>query len=230
MKEIVFGKLNFNIVNSYKIMKQRIDNKKEICLFNEFTAKAVVYKSFFGTEIEFAIDNQDISTLAKIDDILTQEYGTPDYIAESALRVWKEKDCYIVHGMTEKHYKVDVHIIKVCFKKPYCFMLDYATYDKYLIVFKEISEKWGLTWSNSLVVLERQMTAWMDTENYSYYISFSQNKFAFYSSEKRKETGGTRLVPSWKTKGKYKMIQDLHIQLDSFFDYLKEYDSSLKGD
>ena len=73
MKEIVFGKLNFNIVDSYKIMKQRIDNKKEICLFNEFTAKAVVYKSFFGTEIEFEIDNQDVSILAKVDDILTQE-------------------------------------------------------------------------------------------------------------------------------------------------------------
>ncbi len=230
MKEIVFGKLNFSIVDSYKVMKKRIDNETEICLFNEFAAKAVVYKSFLGTEIEFAIDNQDISTLAKVDDILTQEYGTPDYIAEGALRVWKEKDCYIVHGMTEKHYQVVVHVIKVCFKKPYCFMLDYATYDKYLIVFKEISEKWGLTWSNSLVVLGRQMTAWMDTENYSYYISFSQSKFAFYSSEKRKETGGTRLVPSWNTKGKYKMIQDLHIQLDSFFDYLKEYDSSLKGD
>ena len=228
MKEIIFGKLNFNIVNSYKIMKQRIDNETEMCLFNEFAAKAVVYKSFLGTEIEFAIDNQDISTLAKVDDILTQEYGTPDYIAEGALRVWKEKDCYIVHGMTEKHYQVDVHIIKVCFKKPYRFMLDYATYDKYLIVFKEISEKLGLTWSNSLVASGRQMTVWMDTENYSYYISFSQSKFAFYSSEKRKETGGTRLVPSWSTKGKYKTIQDLHIQLDSFFDYLQEYDSCLK--
>ena len=47
--------------------------------------------------------------------------------------------------------------------------------------------------------------------------------YYIYSSEKRKETGGTRLVPSWNTKGKYKTIQDLHIQLDSFFDYLKEY-------
>ena len=216
MKEIVFGKLNFNIVDSYKIMKQRFDNEKEICLFNEFTAKAVVYKSFLGTEIEFEIDNQDISTLTNVDDILTQEYGTPNYIAEGVLRVWKEKDCYIVHGIVEKHYQVDVHIIKVCFKNPYCFMLDYATYDKYLTMFKEISEKWGLTWSNSLVVLGRQMTAWMDTENYSYYISFSQSKFAFYSSEKRKETGGTRLVPSWNTKGKYKMIQDL--LLYSFFE------------
>ena len=91
MKEIVFGKLNFSIVDSYKVMKKRIDNETEICLFNEFAAKAVVYKSFWGTEIEFAIDNQDISTLAKVDDILTQEYGTPDYIAEGALRVWKEK-------------------------------------------------------------------------------------------------------------------------------------------
>ena len=53
-------------------MKKRIDNETEICLFNEFTAKAVVYKSFLGTEIEFAIDNQDISTLAKVDDILTK--------------------------------------------------------------------------------------------------------------------------------------------------------------
>ena len=230
MKEIVFGKLNFSIVDSYKVMKKRIDNETEICLFNEFAAKAVVYKSFWGTEIEFAIDNQDISTLAKVDDILTQECGTPDYIAEGALRVWKEKDCYIVHGMTEKHYQVDVHIIKVCFKKPYCFMLEYATYDKYLTVLKEISKKRGLTWSNNLVVLGKQMTAWMETENYSYYISFRQRKFAFYSSEKRKETEGTRMVPSWNTKGKYKTIQDLHIQLDSFFDYLKEYDSSLKGD
>lgn len=230
MKEIVFGKLNFNLVDSHKIMKQRIDNEKAICLFNEFTAKAVLYKSFLGTEIEFEIDNQDVSTLTNVDDILTQEYGTPNYIAEGALKVWKEKDCYIVHGITEKHYQVDVHIIKVCFKKPYCFMLEYATYDKYLTVLKKISEKWGLAWSNNLVLLGRQMTAWMDTENYCYYISFSKRKVAFYSSEKRKEAEGTRLVPSWNTKGKYKTIQDLHVQLDSFFDYLKEYDLSLKGD
>ena len=210
-------------------MKKRIDSENEICLFNEFTAKAVIYKSFLGLEIEFEIDDQDISIRTKIDDILTQEYGTPDFIAKGTLKVWKEKDYYIVHGMDEKHYQVDVHIIKVCFKKPYCFMLDYATYDKYLTVFNEISEKWGLVWSNSLVVLGKQMTAWMNTENYSYYISFSQRKFAFYSSEKRKEAEGTRLIPSWNTKGKYKTIQDLHIQLDSFFDYLKEYDLSLKG-
>ena len=229
LKEIAFGNLGFSIVNSYKAMKARIDNENEICLFNEFTAKAVVYKSFWGAEIEFEIDNQDISTLTKVDDILIQKYGTPNYIAEGALRVWKEKDCYIVHGMTEKHYKVDVHIIKVCFKKPYCFMLDYATYDKYLTMFSEIGEKWGLVWSNSLVVLGKHMTAWMNTEKYEYYIYFSQSKFAFYSSEKRRETEGTRLVPSWNIKGEYKTIQDLHIQLDSFFDYLKEYDLSLKG-
>ena len=228
--EIVFGNLDFNIVDSYKIMKKRIDNEKEICLFNQFTAKAMVYRSFGRTEIEFEIDDQDISTLTKIDNILTQEYGTPNYIAEDALRVWKEKDCYIVHGMTEKYYKVDVHIIKVCFKKPYCFMFDYATYDKCLTVFNEISEKWGLEWSNSLVVLGKQMTAWINTENYEYYISFSKSKFAFYAREKRIVTEGTRLIPSWSIKGKYKTIKDLHIQLDSFFDYLKEYDSSLKGD
>ena len=109
-------------------------------------------------------------------------------------------------------------------------MLDYATYDKYLTMFSEIGEKWGLVWwSNSLVVLGKHMTAWMNTEKYEYYIYFSQSKFAFYSSEKRRETEGTRLVPSWNIKGKYKTIQDLHIQLDSFFAYLKEYDLSLKG-
>ena len=228
MKEISFGNLNYSVVNSYKIMRSRINSEAAICLFGEFTARVLIYRSFLGAEIEFEIDNQDISTLTKVDEILTQEYGTPDYIAEGALRVWKEKDCYIVHGMVEKYYQADVHIIKVCFKKPYCFMLDYATYDKYLTVFKEISEKRGLAWSNNLVVLGKQMTAWMNTENYRYYISFTQSKFAFYSNEKRKGTEGTLLVPSWNTKGKYKTIQDLHIQLDSFFDYLKEYDSSLK--
>ena len=54
MKEIAFGNLGFSIVNSYKAMKTRIDNENEICLFNEFTDKAVVYKSFWGAEIEFA--------------------------------------------------------------------------------------------------------------------------------------------------------------------------------
>ncbi len=230
MKEIAFGNLNFNIVDSYKVMKSRIDIKKEICLFNKFAAKAEVNRNCWGAEIEFEIENQDVSALTKIDDILTQEYGTPDYIAEGALKVWKEKDCYIVHGMDEKHYQVDVHIIKICFKKPYRFMLDYATYDKYFAVFNETSEKWGLAWSNNLVILGKQMTAWMNTENYSYYISFSQSKFAFYSREKRKEIEGTRLIPSWNMKGKYKTIQDLHNQLDSFFNYLEEYDLSLKRD
>ena len=51
MKEFVFGKLIFSIVDSYKIMKQRIDNAQEICLFNEFTAKAVVYKSFLERKL-----------------------------------------------------------------------------------------------------------------------------------------------------------------------------------
>ncbi len=230
MREIVFGKLNFNIVDSYKVMKKRIDNEKEICLFNEFTAKAVVYKSFWGAEIEFEIDGQDSSTYTRIDDILTQKYGTPDYIAKGALRVWKEKDCYIVHGMDEKHYQDVVHIIRVCFKKPYWFMLDYSQYDKYVALLKRTSEKWGLEWSNSLVVSGRQMTAWMNTKNYSYYISFSRSKFAFYSIHIRKENNCTRLVPSWNTKGKYKTVQDLHNQLDSFFNYLEEYDSSLKKD
>ena len=78
MKEIAFGNLGFSIVNSYKAMKSRIDNENEICLFNEFTATAVVYKSFWGAEIEFEIDNQDISTLTKVDDILIQKYPNVD--------------------------------------------------------------------------------------------------------------------------------------------------------
>ena len=32
-----------------------------------------------------------------------------------------------------------------------------------------------------------------------------------------KETGGVLLIPSWNTKGKYKTLAELHIQLDSFF-------------
>ena len=146
------------------------------------------------------------------------------------MKVWKEKDCYIVHGMDEKHYQVDVHIIKVCFRKPYCFMLEYPTYDQYLAVFNDVCKKWGLVWSGNLVIFGNKMAAWLETKKYSYYFSFSQNKFAFYSSEKRKEAEGIRLIPSWNTKGKYKTIQDLHIQLDSFFDYLAEYDSCLKRD
>ena len=45
-----------------------------------------------------------------------------------------------------------------------------------------------------------------------------------------KETVGVLLIPSWNTKGKDKTLAELHIQLDSFFDYLEEYDSSLKED
>jgi hypothetical protein len=233
MNEIVFGNLNFKLIDSYKIMKARIDYNEKICLFGDFSANASVYKFwglFGGVGIDFEIDDQSASALSKIDDILTQEYGTPDYIAKGALKVWKEKDCYIVHGMDEKHYQVNVHIIKVCFKKPYCFMLDYVKYDNYFAVLSKISGEWGLEWSNNLVVLRRQIAVWMDTKNYSYYICFNRNKFAFYSSEKRKEAEGTRLIPSWSTKGKYKTVQDLHNQLDSFFNYLEEYDLSLKKD
>ena len=236
MREIVFGNLNFNIVDSYRIMKSRINNEKRIYLFEKFPAKPTVCKTYGllgGVEIEFEIDRPSISIhsdLSEIESILMEKYGDPDYITRGTMKVWQEKDYYILHGMDEKNYQVDVHIIKLCFKKPPFFMLSYAKYSKYVEILNEISTKRGLAWRGNLIVLKKQATAWMDTKNYSYCISFSQSKFAFYSSEKKKENTGTRLVPSWNTKGKYKTIQDLHIRLDSFFDYLKEYDSSLKED
>ena len=233
MKEISFANLNFNIVDSYKDMKSRIENEENIRLFGEFDAKATVCKFwglFGGVEIDFEIDNQDASTLSKIDDILTQEYGKPDYIVKGSLKVWKQKDCYIIHGMDEKQYQVDVHILQVCFKKPYYFMLDYAKYDRYVEILNEISAKRGLVWNNHLVVVGKRMLAWMNTENYEYFLSFSRNKFAFYSSQKKKENERTCLIPSWNIEGKYKTIEDLHNQLESFFSYLEEYDLSIKRD
>ena len=47
MKEISFANLNFNIVDSYKDMKSRIENEENIRLFGEFDAKATVCK-FLG--------------------------------------------------------------------------------------------------------------------------------------------------------------------------------------
>lgn len=230
MKEIIFGGLNFSISNSYRTMKSRIDSDSSVCLFGEFAAKASVYKSLLGAEIEFEIESPDASSLSRIDDILTKEYGDPDYIAKGEQKIWKEKDFYIVHGMDEKYYQVDVHIVKICFGRPYFFMLDYKKYREYVTIFNKVSEKWGLQWTGNLVVLDTQMAVLADTESYSYYIYFGKSKFTFYSSEKKKEAVGVRLVPSWNTKGKYKTIQDLHNQLDSFFEYLKEYDPCLKGD
>ena len=231
MKEIVFGGLDFPITNSYKIMKSRVEDGSSLCLFGEFAAKVLIYRNFlWGAEIEFEIDSYDASALSRIDDILTGQYGEPDYIARGEMKIWREKDFYIVHGMDEKHYQVDVHIVKICFHRPYFFMLDYEKYREYLLIFNEVSEKFGLRWTGNLSVLDRKMAILMDSEAYSYYLYFGKSKFAFYSSEKKKETVGVRLVPSWHTKGKYKTTQDLHIQLDSFFCYLKEYDQSLKGE
>ena len=230
MKKIIFGGLDFPVVNSYRAMKSRIDSDSSVCLFGEFAAKVSVYKSFLGAETEFEIECPDASALSRIDDILTGEYGEPDYIAKGEMKVWKEKDFYIVHGMDEKHYQVDVHIVKVCFSRPYLFMLDYEKYREYVVIFSKVSEKFGLRWTGNLSVLDRQMAVLMDSEAYSYYFYFSKRKFTFYSSEKKKESAGVRLVPSWSIKCKYKTIQDLHNQLVSFFDYLKEYDLSLKGD
>ena len=230
MKEIVFGGLNFSISNSYRTMKSRINNCSCVSLFGEFSAKVLIYKSFLGAEIEFEIDKWDASTLSRIDDILTGEYGEPAYIAKGEMKVWKGKDFYIVHGMDEKHYQVDVHIVKICFHRPYFFMVDYEKYREYLLIFNEVGEKWGLRWSGNLVVLDSKMSVLADTENYSYFLYFGKSTFTFYSSEKKKEAVGVRLVPFWNTKGKYKTAQDLHIQLDSFFSYLEEYDQSLKGE
>ena len=230
MKEIIFGGLDFPITNSYKIMKSRVEDGSSLCLFGEFSAKVLIYKSFLGAEIEFEIDRWDASTLSRIDDILTGEYGEPAYIAKGEMKVWKGKDFYIVHGMDEKHYQVDVHIVKICFSRPYLFMLDYEKYREYVVIFSKVSEKLGLRWTGNLSVLDRQMAVLMDSEAYSYYFYFSKGKFTFYSSEKKKESVGVRLVPSWSIKGKYKTIQDLYNQLVSFFDYLKEYDLSLKED
>ena len=230
MKEIVFGGLNFSISNSYRTMKSRIKNCSCVSLFGEFSAKVLIYESCLGAEIEFEIDTWDTSALSRIDDILTGEYGEPAYIAKGEMKVWKGKDFYIVHGMDEKHYQVDVHIVKICFSRPYLFMLDYEKYREYVVIFSKVSEKFGLRWTGNLSVLDRRMAVLMDSEAYSYYFYFSKGKFTFYSSEKKKESVGVRLVPSWSIKGKYKTILDLHNQLVSFFDYLKEYDLSLKGD
>lgn len=109
-------------------------------------------------------------------------------------------------------------------------MRKYAVYDKYDAVLSEISRKWSLVWPHNLTIVGKQMMAWLETQNYSYYLSFTRRKFAFYSSEKREETEGTHIVPAWNTKGKYKTIQDLQNQLESFFHYLEEYDLSLKRD
>ena len=230
MKKIIFGGLDFPIVNSYRAMKSRIDSDSSVCLFGEFAAKVSVYKSYLGAETEFDIESPDASAFSRIDDILTGEYGEPDYIAKGEMKVWKEKDFYIVHGMDEKHYQVDVHIVKVCFSRPYLFMLDYEKYREYVVIFSKVSEKLGLRWTGNLSVLDRQMAVLMDSEAYSYYFYFGKGKFTFYSSEKKIESVGVRFVPSWNTKGKYRTPEDLHNQLDSFFDYLKKYDPSLKGD
>jgi hypothetical protein len=112
MKKIIFGGLDFPIVNSYRAMKSRIDSDSSVCLFGEFAAKVSVYKSYLGAETEFEIESLDASALSRIDDILTGEYGEPDYIAKGEMKVWKEKDFYIVHGMDEKRYQVDIHIVK----------------------------------------------------------------------------------------------------------------------
>ena len=61
-----------------------------------------------------------------------------------------------------------------------------------------------------------------DKQGGQYCISFSQRKFAFYAREKRKETEGIRMIPVWDKKGKYKTIEDLSMQLDTCFAYLKE--------
>ena len=233
MKEIIFGDLDFSIVKSYKIMKAKLDNNTKLRLFGEFTARATVCKSFGlfgGVEIAFEIDNQDISTITKLYDILTQKYGKPNYIATGPLKVWEENDYYIVHGLEGRYYNEDVHVIKICFQKPYWCMLDYAKYEEYVSVFRQIGEKWNVQWTHNVTVLGKEKAVWMETEKCSYCISFSQRKFAFYVREKRKETEGIRMIPVWDKKGKYKTIEDLSMQLDTCFAYLKEYDTSLQGD
>lgn len=229
MKELVFGNLNFNIVNSYKVMRSRIDNGNTIVLFDDFSAKMFVRKTFLGAEIEFEIDNQDVSALKRIDVILIREYGNPSHIAHGCLKVWKQKGFYIVHGRDEKHYNVDVHIIKICFKKPYWFLLDYQHYKEYLDIINKACEKHDVEWSETIVVVDKRKMAFLETKCFQCFLSFGRNKFAFYSSEKKREAEGIRLVPFWNTTGKYKTMQELYELIDSFFSYLEEYDSDKKG-
>ena len=64
-------------------------------------------------------------------------------------------------------------------------------------------------------------------------ISFANLNFNIvdsYSSQKKEENERTCLIPSWNIEGKYKTIEDLHNQLESFFSYLEEYDLSIKRD
>ena len=228
MKEIAFANLNFNIVNSYKIMRSRMNNLSTVFLFKEFEAKPFVYKCFFGTEIEFEIQNQEVAVIDKIDELLSTEYGNPDFVAPGVKKVWKQKDCYIVHGIGEEYYQRRVHIIKICFKKPASFMLKYETYNEYVNMFDAISERRGLRYYSKLDMNARgEGTVLLYTENYRYFVKFTPKKYWLYSAEKKKEGQLIHLIPSWETKGKYKTIRDLYDELDSFFVYLEEYDTSL---
>ena len=128
MKEISFGDLDFNIANSYDLMKSKIDDKDNVCLFGKFTAKPRLIKRLLGANIEFKFDSQQHEFVDEVYKILQGKYGLPDYIANGSMKVWKIGDCYVSHGIYEEYYQNCVHIFDCCCFSGYYFEFYYKIY------------------------------------------------------------------------------------------------------
>ena len=225
MKEIDFGGLGFNIVNSYDLMKSRIDDKDNVCLFGKFTAKPRLIKRFLGANIEFKFDSQQHEFVEEIYSVLLEQYGLPDYIANGSMKVWKIGDCYVSHGIYEEYYQNCVHILTVTFQKPYVFMRDYNEIKKYVDIVLEAAGKWNVSQEYTNYSVDgNKICFFLYTKKFRYMLYFNKKNYTFYASEIAEKDGLNIWRPVLDRKGKYKGKEELSSQLDSFFFDMFEHD------
>lgn len=228
-KEFAFGELPFLLSSNYKKCKKAINTTEKVILFGQFEADIKIKKHFLQPcSIEFRFANKQYGYEPLIDTHLRKIYGNPRYVTVDNLRVWKQKDFYILHGQRPEGYDWCVHVVEIFFKRPCIFLHNYSKFETIETLLKKIQVKWNIPNKFTLALTDAHFVAHTETENFEYSLLIYKNKVTLLSSKKTQLAPNVICTsPDWRTKGTYKNLDDLFGQIDSFFNWMEEYDLQL---
>lgn len=248
MSDFVFNELGIELTKSYKknikLLREKgielLHEDKNICsfkadIFDIENAEITLHKVFltFGKcyiEIKLS-EKENRELLEKIQGILKKKYGEPQYTIYGINPLWKKDNLYISCGDEEINYHYFVPEIRIYFSKPFLPIMKYEVYKEYDNMLQKIAKEWQLKYHNLSLNNINGSFCCMQNDSYQYLISFTKNTFKLYSVKKEKiDDKKEKLIPGWNTKGKYKGIESLKNQINSFLAYMEDYYILLKNE
>lgn len=223
MKEVSFAQLPFPIVDSYRTMKKR---DKNVLLYQKYPAKLNVYKELFHMVVEFELEELKKEDLEEIEALLMKEYGFPFAVLEGNSMLWKTDDFYIVRGLAEKGFQVEINAIQILFHRPFGKKLDYQTYLKVREVFQRMKTDLQLSERIEVVYAGHELMTWLQSENKSYFFEIKKKTFSAYVLKIKVEKDGKHLLPYRKKNGDYKTLEDLYSQIHDFLLQVEKEDAA----